>query len=181
VATTVLFVRHGETDWNLERRVQGHTNRPLNNSGREQARELAARLAGERFDAVYSSDLSRARETARIIAGERGLEVTTLPELRERHFGTWEGLTDDEVLARFPEARHRPWGDAETQEEMSARVLEALRLIADAHPRGRVLVVGHGGPMRALLRHCGTSADGPIANCHVVRVALGRDSLRLLD
>ena len=179
--TTILFVRHGETDWNLARRVQGHTDRPLNAAGLEQAEALAAQLAGEPLDAVYSSDLLRAYETARVLAASRELEVRSVPDLRERDFGTWEGLTDEEILARYPEARHAPWGDAETREEMSRRVIAALHRIAEAHPGGRVLVVGHGGPLRALLRHCGGSGDGAIANCHVVRLAAGPDGLRLLD
>jgi broad specificity phosphatase PhoE len=181
VETLILLVRHGETDWNLTRRVQGHTDRPLNDTGRAQARELAARLADEPLDAVYSSDLLRAHETARIIAAGRGLDVTAVPDLRERDFGTWEGLTDDEILTRYPDARERPWGDAETREEMSRRVLEALERIAETHPGKRVLVVAHGGPMRALVRRCGGTADGPIANCHLVRLAAERGVLRLLD
>src|SRR5688500_9075185 len=104
--TTILLVRHGETDWNLERRVQGHSDRPLNDTGRRQAIELATALGDEPVDAIYSSDLVRAHETARILAERRGLGVTVIPELREKSFGTWEGLTDREVLQRFPEARH---------------------------------------------------------------------------
>ncbi len=85
--TTILLVRHGQTDWNLDRRLQGHTDRPLNDRGREQARALAAELASEPLDAVYSSDLVRAHETARIIAAGRGLDVTAMDDLRERNFG----------------------------------------------------------------------------------------------
>jgi uncharacterized phosphatase len=181
VETTILYVRHGETDWNLARRVQGHTDRPLNDTGRAQAEALAAELAVEAIDAVYSSDLSRAHETARIVAAGHGLDVTVVPDLRERDFGTWEGLTDDEILARFPDARGRPWGDAETPDEMARRVLDALRRIADGHPGQTVLVVGHGGPLRALLRHCGIERNGPIANCHLLRLGSRADVLRVLD
>jgi broad specificity phosphatase PhoE len=179
--TTILLVRHGETDWNIERRVQGHTDRPLTEAGRAQARALADELEGEPIDAVYSSDLERARETARVVAERRGLDVTAIPELREKHFGTWEGLTDDEVLVRFPEARRGHWGDAETTEQVSQRVLGALRRIAGAHPGRRVLVVTHGGPVRAVLLHCAAEIEGPIANCHVTRLAFEDGVFRPVD
>lgn len=181
MTTTILLVRHGETDWNRERRIQGHTDRPLNETGKAQAEALAEQLAGEPVDAVYSSDLLRAHETARIIARGKGLEVTTVPDLRERDFGTWEGLTDEEALLRFPQAQSGHWGDAETPEQMGRRVVEALRRIAAGHPGRRVVVVAHGGPLRALLRHCAVERDGPIGNCHVVRVESLNGALRVLD
>ena len=179
--TTILLVRHGETDWNLERRVQGHTDRPLNETGRQQARALAAALADEPVDAVFSSDLVRAHETARMVAEPKGLDVTVLPDLREKDFGTWEGLTDVEILSRFPDARGRPWGDGETTDEVSRRVLRALERIAEAHPGGRVVVVAHGGPLRAVRAHCGSSRNGPIANCEVLRLELEDGVLREVD
>ena len=170
---TILLVRHGETDWNAERRVQGHSDTPLNATGRAQARALARELAHETIDAVYSSDLLRAHETARIVAESRGLEVTAIRDLRERHFGTWEGLTDDEIFARFPEAATGgSWGDGETREEMADRVFAALERIADAHVGRRVLVVSHGGPLRAVLTRCGLDGLGRIANCHVARLEI---------
>jgi broad specificity phosphatase PhoE len=179
--TTILLARHGETDWNLEHRVQGHTDRPLNNTGREQARALAEELTGEDVDAVYASDLARALDTARAIAEPRGLPVIPVPELRERDFGTWEGLLDDEILARFPQARTGPWGDAETVEELEERVLAALRRIAEQHPDEQVLVVSHGGPLRAVLRHCSSEAVTRIENCHVAWIAVEGGVLRALD
>lgn len=171
-ATTIVLARHGETDWNRERRVQGHADAPLNETGRAQARRLARDLAGERFDAVYSSDLVRASETARIVAESRGRDVGLVPGLRERRFGTWEGLTDSEIRERFPDARPGHWGDGETADEMAARVLAALRSLAEAHPGGHLLVVAHGGPLRAVLLHCGADREGPIGNCDVVRVTV---------
>jgi broad specificity phosphatase PhoE len=179
--TEILLARHGETDWNRERRVQGHTDRPLNDEGRRQADVLAAELESEPIDAVYSSDLVRAHETARIVAERLGLDVTVLPDLRERDFGTWEGLTDDEILARFPQARTGPWGDAESREEMLERVRAAMRRVADAHPGGRVLVISHGGPVRALLTACGGGEAGSIGNCVVHRVRLQGETLTRLD
>jgi broad specificity phosphatase PhoE len=179
--TTFLLVRHGETDWNFERRVQGQADRPLNDTGRAQASALADELESEPIDVVYSSDLVRAHETARTVAERKGLPVIALPELREKHFGSWEGLTEEDVLARFPEARRGHWGDAETNEEVTSRVLAALQRIAETHPHGRVLVVSHGGPLRAVLRHCGADGTGPIGNCHVARIESLEGNLRAVD
>jgi alpha-ribazole phosphatase/probable phosphoglycerate mutase len=179
--TTILLVRHGETDWNVDRRVQGHSDTPLNDTGRAQASALGRELAEEEIDAVYSSDLVRAHETARLVADPRRLAVTAIRDLRERHFGTWEGLTDEEIFTRFPEAREGPFGDGETREEMTERVLAALHRIAETHPDSRVLVVSHGGPLRAVLGHCGIDGVGRIENCHVVRVAIVNGVLRGVD
>ena len=178
---TLILVRHGETDWNRDRRVQGQTDLPLNETGRAQARALAEQLAGTRVDAVYASDLARARETAELLAAQRGLTVTLDPALREKDFGSWEGLTDVEVLDRFPDAVRGAWGDAETPDELSARVLAALERIAARHPNEHVVVVTHGGPVRAVLRHCSSANDGPIANCHVVRIRVENGVLRAVD
>jgi len=179
--TTILLARHGETDWNLNRRVQGHSDTPLNDTGRAQARALGEELAGERIAAVYSSHLVRAHETARAVAEPRGLGVTAIRDLRERHFGTWEGMTDDEIFARFDPTPETSWGDGETREEMAGRVLDALRRIAATHPESRVLVVSHGGPLRAVLTHCGVDGVGRIDNCHVVRVEIMDGVLRGVD
>ena len=176
--TTILLVRHGETDWNLQRRVQGHSDTPLNDTGRAQATVLADELATESIDAVYSSDLMRAHETARIVADARGLDVTAIPELRERHFGTWEGLTDVEIFSRFPEATEGPWGDGETKDMMETRVTDALHRIAEAHPGGQVLVVTHGGPVRVVLARCGVNGVGRIENCHVTRIEVDGGGIR---
>ena len=181
MATTILLVRHGQTDWNRENRVQGHTDRPLNALGREQAAVLALGLAAEPFDAVYASDLARAQETARPIAEARGLEVIPHPGLREKSFGTWEGLLDHEVLERFTEAASGPWGDDETTEQMAERVLGALHEIAARHPDGRVVVVSHGGPLRTVLRHCALDRSDRIANCGFVRIAVREGNIEAVD
>jgi broad specificity phosphatase PhoE len=179
--TTILLVRHGETDWNAQRRVQGHSDTPLNETGREQARALAGELAEERIDAVYSSDLVRAHETARIVAESHGLAVIAIPDLRERHFGTWEGLSDEEILERFPEAADGTWGDGESRHEMARRVFDALQRIADTHPDGRVVVVSHGGPLRAVLTHCGVDGVERIENCYVVKLEAAGGLLSGID
>ena len=180
MSTLIVLARHGETDWNRDHRIQGHSDVPLNANGRAQANELAERLAGERFDAVYASDLARARETAQIAVARTGLLVTELVELREKHFGSWEGLTDDSVLARFPEAHSGPWGDSETTDEMSVRVVEALKSIAAAHADGNVLVVTHGGPIRAATQFCGVEPHS-IENCHVTTIEIEDGRFRWID
>jgi broad specificity phosphatase PhoE len=167
--TEILLARHGETDWNLERRVQGQTDRPLNAAGLEQARVLADQLAAETLVAVYSSDLARARDTAAIVARGHGLEVMLDPDLREKNFGSWEGLTDVEIEDRFPDAVRGHWGDAETGEAVAERAIAAIDRIRMLHPAGTVLVISHGGPLRAILHHLAVS-HGPIENCALIRV-----------
>jgi broad specificity phosphatase PhoE len=169
--TRILLARHGETDWNREHRWQGQSDTPLNDTGREQARALAEELAGEPLDAVYSSDLIRAHETARVVAEQRGLDVVAIRDLRERSFGSLEGLTTDEIQARYP-GIELPWSDGETREAMAERVLGALQRIAETHPDAHVLVVSHGGPLRAVLTHCGIDGIERIDNCHVLRIDL---------
>ncbi len=154
--TTILLARHGESDWNRDRRWQGHADRPLTDLGREQARELAERLANTELDAVYASDLERARETAAIVAERHRLPVEKLADLREVDVGSWSGLTRAEAEERFPDAFRRwtvggeGWDDGETYEQLSERVVGALSTIAERHPGARVLVVAHGGSIRAV-------------------------------
>ena len=156
MTTTILLARHGESDWNAERRWQGHADRPLSERGRGQADALAARLGHVELDAIYSSDLQRAFDTASAVAVRAGIEIVRLPELREVDVGSWSGLTRDEAAERFPEAFERwqrgetGWDDRETYEAMSVRVVETIRRIAADHVGETVLVVAHGGPIRAV-------------------------------
>jgi len=189
VPTTLLLVRHGETDWNRERRWQGHTDRVLNETGRMQARTLAAELAEERLAAVYSSDLVRARETAEILATPHGLAVRLDSRLREVDVGEWSGLTNAEIEQRFPDGFDRRlgggvgWERGETYDEMGSRVVAAIHEIAAAHPDETVAVVTHGGAMRAVWLACGGSpGDRPVVgNCAVERIAAGNGSIRRID
>jgi broad specificity phosphatase PhoE len=154
--TNLLLVRHGETDWNRDGRWQGGSDTRLNDVGREQAEALAEQLDGE-IDVVYSSDLARARETAEIVAAKLGLEVRLDPRLRERGFGSWEGLTTTEIEERFADA-HRRWlagegagaDDAEAFEDFSARVEDFLSDVLRLHPGEEVLVISHGGSIRVI-------------------------------
>ena len=157
--TQLLLVRHGETDWNAAGRLQGHTDRPLNEYGRRQAKELADRLAAEQVDAIYASDLSRAKETAEIVGERLGLAVVTDPDLREKHWGTWEGLTGDERAAvEFV---------GESTEAHRDRVMDAVRRIVRRHPRQRVVVVTHGGSLRRIQAAVNGVADPVLDNCSV--------------
>jgi broad specificity phosphatase PhoE len=154
--TTILLARHGESDWNHDRRWQGHADRPLTKRGEEQAHALATRLADIPLDAIYASDLLRARATADAVARPRRLDVQVVAELREVDVGSWSGLTREDARVRFPEDFARwleggqGWHDGESYEAMSERVLAALERIVFEHPDGRVLVVAHGGPIRAI-------------------------------
>jgi broad specificity phosphatase PhoE len=154
--TIILLARHGQSDWNATRRWQGHADRPLTDQGRDQARALGARLAHIELDAVYSSDLRRSADTAAEVAAAQGLDVIERPELREVDVGSWSGLTREEAEQRFPQgfARWREgypgWEDGESYEGMTTRVLAAVLDIARGHEGGRVLVVSHGGPIRAI-------------------------------
>lgn len=152
--TRLCLVRHGETAWNTERRLQGHTDIPLNAHGIAQAHATAASLARERFDAAYSSDLARARQTAEAIAGRCRLTPAFDDRLRERHYGAFQSLTYDEARARYPDAYHRfetrdpHFTLAEGGESLiqfAERVRATLETIAGRHPGGSVLIVTHGG------------------------------------
>ena len=171
--TTLLLVRHGETDWNAERRWQGHADVPLNERGREQARALAERLAGESIDAIYSSDLSRARDTADIVGARLDVPVAVDPDLREIDVGAVEGLTAEESEA------FDGW-QGEPHEAHSQRVLAAINRIAARHPAERILVVTHGGSMRRVHEHLGLEG-GPFENCAVWMCVHEDGALRSID
>ena len=176
--TTLLLVRHGETDWNRELRIQGSSDTDLNEAGRSQARALAHELDEVVVDAIYSSDLTRARETAEIVAKRKGLDVRLDPRLRERSFGSWEGLTRAEIAERFPDLGHH---DGETDEQVSERVLEAVRRIVDSHPGEEVLVVSHGGALNALWHHAFGERIERWGNCAAYRLGFRDGEFRAVD
>ncbi len=153
-ATRLCLVRHGETDWNAERRLQGHVDIPLNARGLAQAASTARGLGEARFAAVYCSDLARARQTADAILEGRDTRTTLQPELRERHFGIFQGRTYDEAAAALPddfrrfrsgEADYAFPGGGESLATFARRVEAALTAIAQRHAGEDVLVVTHGG------------------------------------
>lgn len=158
--TRILAIRHGETAWNRDTRIQGHTDIDLNAHGRWQAGRLAQALQEEPIAAFYASDLSRARETAEAVARHHGARVQTLHGLRERSFGRFEGQTWAELEARFPvEAlawRKRvpdfapPGGESLLQ--LHDRVVSTVEQLASRHPGQQVLLVAHGGVLDILYR-----------------------------
>ena len=148
--THLVLVRHGQTDWNRTRRIQGASDIPLNDVGRRQARDAAATLADGGWAAVYTSPLSRAAETASIVAAGLGLpEPVVVPGLAERGYGLAEGLTGDEVRERF---RGAPVPGRESVQSVLARALEELDGLAERHPDDGIVVVTHGGVIGALIR-----------------------------
>jgi broad specificity phosphatase PhoE len=176
--TTFLLARHGETDWNRQLRIQGSSDVELNELGREQARVLAKELADVELDAIYASDLSRARDTAEAVAATKDLPVHLDPRLRERAFGSWEGLTREDIEERFrPEDRP----DGETDEEVRARVLAAIEDIASEHPGEQVLVVSHGGALNALWHHAVGERIERWGNCAVYKLAVRDNGFRPVD
>ncbi|HXJ80981.1 MAG TPA: histidine phosphatase family protein [Candidatus Methylomirabilis sp.] len=155
----LVLVRHGETDWNRERRYQGQRDTPLSETGRAQAEAAGRLLAREQFQAVWSSPLRRARDTAAAIAAPKGLAVRVDEAFGEMRFGQWEGLTVDDVSARFPDL-HRQWQgtphlvappDAETLDEVRARTLKGLEGLRAAHDGQTVCLVTHGVTSRVLI------------------------------
>jgi broad specificity phosphatase PhoE len=153
--TTVYLVRHGATEWNINKRAQGIADIPLTQKGKEEAQLAREQLGNVPVDAVYSSDLSRAYETARTIAASHGLEVQTDPAFREIDQGEWTGLPVGEIKERWPDlwgpARHystRPGGESPMQ--VRQRALAGLRRVIEAHPEGDVVIVSHGGTIRWL-------------------------------
>jgi 2,3-bisphosphoglycerate-dependent phosphoglycerate mutase len=178
MTTRICFIRHGETDWNVAKRIQGQTDVPLNETGRGQALAMAFNAAHHDFSAVYSSDLARAMDTAKMVAERRGFEVSALPLLRERHFGIFQGLTADEGLQRYPEAHSCYTArdldyDFETGESLlrfAARVKEAVDYLTKHHRNQTIAVVSHAGVLEIIYRKATgrplhTPRDFVIPNC----------------
>ena len=179
----LYLVRHGETDWNRQRRIQGTTDIPLNDTGRAQAARTGRLLARRTWDAVVASPLSRAFETGSIIAEALGLpEPTTDARLVERNYGEAEGLDFEEMQRLFPE--DTPVPGREKRSAVAARALEALVDIARRHPEESVVVVSHGGLIRSVLRKVDPEGDhGMITNgsVHSFRYDDGALSLIAFD
>ncbi len=165
---TIYIARHGETEDNLKKLIQGQGDSPLTAQGEQQARDLAAILKNIHFDAIFSSDLGRAKRTAEIVALERQLAVNTAKLLRERSFGRFEGVDYKEYsslnqelfekLKSLTEAEKRAFKthpDEESDDEIASRMLTFLREAAASYLGQRILVVSHGAIMRALLMHLG--------------------------
>lgn len=170
--TSLILIRHGETAWNAEERMQGHEDIPLNERGRAQAEALGARFAGEKIHAIYSSDLARAFDTARRISATTGCQVVRDARLRERHLGVLQGVlrhaaheTVGDVYARYRASDPDyviPQGESTRQ--FAVRVLACIDELTRRHPGETVAVVAHGGVLDQLYRHAfGLPISGPRA------------------
>jgi broad specificity phosphatase PhoE len=176
--TSLYLVRHGETDWNAQRRIQGSTDIPLNAMGRGQAETTGRLLARRAWDGIYSSPLSRAFETARFIATEVGLgRPGTIDAIVERNYGAAEGLNWEQIEQQFP--GHTPVPGRETHQEVADRVIPALAGLAKSRPGASLIVVTHGGVIRSVLDAVdhnvahGSITNGSIHSFELVDGALG--------
>lgn len=180
--TELLFIRHGETDWNRQQRFQGHRDIPLNDAGHEQARRLARRLAAEQHDLMFTSDLQRAQQTAAPLAAAWGMTPVAVPGLREQNFGLLEGL-DAPTIREVHPALWQGWQQqradfaapgGESQQQFHTRVLAAVAELAAAHAGRRLVVVTHGGVLDMLWR---TAQGLPLAGlrqCHIPNTGVNR-------
>ena len=178
--TELLLIRHGETLWNQQGRMQGQHDSPLTALGLQQARQLASRLKDVAFAALYASDLGRAHQTARCIADSTGHEIIADRDLRERSFGIFEGLTNEEIKTRYPDhyapfARRDPdyaMPEGESAAGFRKRCVACLESLACRHPDERIVVVTHGLVLDALYRVASrmgydTPRGFPLLNCSV--------------
>lgn len=184
--TTLILIRHGETAWNAERRLQGHIDIPLNSEGLRQAGALAGALADERFDAIVSSDLARAHQTAQAVASLHGMALATDPGLRERCYGGFEGLLYSEIEQRFP-AEFAAWQArdidsvmpngvhvAESFRQFYQRCIATISDLAEAHAGQSLALVAHGGVLECAYRSAtnlalSTPRDFPVKNASINR------------
>ncbi|MBF5004072.1 histidine phosphatase family protein [Diaphorobacter caeni] len=159
--TRIIAIRHGETAWNVDTRIQGHLDIPLNDIGEWQARQAAGALANESIDAIYSSDLKRAFATAEAIAAATQAPLIANPQLRERSFGDFQGRTFTQIEAESPEDAMRwrkrdpdfvPAGGGESLTMLRSRIDAAVNDIASKHPGEQIVLVAHGGVMDVLYR-----------------------------
>jgi probable phosphoglycerate mutase len=196
--TEILLIRHGETDWNAEKRLQGHLDIGLNAAGQKQARALGRALLNEPLGAVYASDLQRAMHTAQAIAAPRGMTVQIDVGLRERCYGAFEGLRHADISERYPlefaawRAREMdvryPDGKnaAETLREFSTRVVAAITGIASRSSHKKIAIVTHGGVLECIYRQAkgigyGSPRDFDILNASINRIHWNGDCLQVIQ
>jgi len=182
--TLLYLVRHGETDWNRARRIQGSTDIPLNHTGRAQAAGVGLLLAGRAFNGIASSPLSRAYETAEIIGDAVGIgRIEVLANIVERAYGEAEGLTDHEISQRFPGDAQVP--GRESRQDVAARVLPTLVALATRNPGGTLIVATHGGVIRSVLDEIAPQPhqyrNVAIANASVHTFEVAHGALTLLE
>jgi probable phosphoglycerate mutase len=194
--TEILLIRHGETDWNVEKRLQGHLDIALNAEGERQASALARALSEESVDAIFASDLQRAMQTAQAVAAPRGMQVRIERDLRERSYGAFEGLLHSDINAQYPEAyamlRARdidaryPMGrqQAETLREFSQRAVGVITRLANEHRNKKIVIVSHGGLLECIYRAANAldlspPRDFDIKNASINRLLWDGSALRI--
>lgn len=173
---TLVLVRHGESEGNIRRIMQGHLDLPLTDAGREQARLVAARLASMSLAAIYSSPLSRAFETARVIAAHHALDVRPVQGLREGGWGDAQGLTWAEVAARWDVTGGRPLAEvipgAETPESLRTRAAAAIDALLDRHAADVAVCVSHAGTIAQLVAHLIGMSEGQLPRLRTGNTAI---------
>jgi probable phosphoglycerate mutase len=195
--TDILLIRHGETDWNAAKRLQGHIDIPLNQQGARQARALGQALRDEALDAVITSDLQRARQTALAVAQQQSLPVQSDPGLRERCYGAFEGMNYSEIGQRYP-AAYAAWQnrdvdaqyppgerEAETLRQFYERTLARILHWAQRHPGQKIALVAHGGVLECAYRAArvmplAAARDFPILNASINRLHVRDGALQLV-
>mgnify|MGYP001078175259 FL=1 len=178
--TRFFLVRHGETEWNRVRRIQGVSDIPLNDTGRAQAAALGDILVGHNFDLIVSSPLSRADETARIIAQRLGMPAPiTVPDLIERNYGEAEGSSGAELDRRYPPGTDIP--GREDREVVTQRAVRVLHDMAIRHPHADIVAVAHGAVIRSVVDYAAPGLHKePITNCSVHSFSLVAGTLELV-
>jgi probable phosphoglycerate mutase len=185
----LILIRHGETDWNRELRFQGHVDVGLNSTGLEQARRVAASLAGEEAAALYHSDLKRAAQTAQPIAQQLSLPANADGQLREQSFGIVDGMKVDDIQREHPQA----WADwlrfdanfcmpeGESMREFHARVMQAMHRIAAQHEQQTVIVVTHGGVLDMVYRTATAQGLGGPRQSEIPNAGINRVRIRTVE
>ena len=168
--TEIILIRHGETEWNSQKRMQGHSNSELSSVGRGQIQALGELMKNESFDHIYSSDSLRTRQTAEAITQYSGHTLQFDQRIREKNLGVFEGLTSTEAKERHPEiyrlfktaGANYVIDEGESTQQLLERALEFIEEIRLRHPKERVVMVTHGGVVRVLMKHAlGLSIDAP--------------------
>ncbi len=160
--TIIYLIRHGQTEWNLEKRMQGHKNSPLTKLGISQAQKLHDRLANERFNLIYCSESKRAYDTANIIKGNRNIPIHTVTEFREIHMGKWEGMKQEDIIDTYPKTWINFWNNplmyvpidgGESYQELQNRVIPKLEAIINSNQGKKIIIVTHRITLRVIMSY----------------------------
>ncbi|ALB45407.1 MULTISPECIES: histidine phosphatase family protein [Clostridium] len=160
--TVLYLIRHGQTKWNLEKRMQGHKDSPLTEVGISQAQKLRDRLINEKIDLIYSSESKRAYDTAKIIQHNRNIPINIKKELKEIHMGKWEGMNQTDIINKYPETWENFWNnpsvyvptdEGESYEELKARVIPSIEEIINLNQGKSIVIVTHRITLKVIMSH----------------------------